>query len=61
MIMQKIFIACNSQDEDIQENGLSCLREVAVQEYESVEFYFKTICENPEESLDTPDRKVYDT
>ena len=56
--MQKIFIACNSQDEDIQENGLSCLREVAVQEYESVEFYFKTICETTANAANSPSNKV---
>jgi hypothetical protein len=34
--MEKILAACGPADEDIQENALHCLREIAVQEYECV-------------------------
>ena len=34
------------------------MREVAVQEYESVEFYFKTICETTANAANSPSNKV---
>ena len=43
-IMQKIFIACSIQDEEIQEFALHCLREISIQEYPSVQHYFESIC-----------------
>ena len=42
--MEKILAACGAADEDIQENALHCLREIAVQEYECVGQYFSHIC-----------------
>lgn len=44
-IMEKVFVACEIPDEEVQEFALSCLREIAVQEYESVQFYFAKMCE----------------
>ena len=42
--MDKIFIACNCADEEIREYGLNSLQEVATQQYDSIEIYFKQIC-----------------
>ena len=44
-IMQKIFVGCRSSDEEINEKGLQCLREVGTQEYDSLQFYFQQVCE----------------
>jgi importin subunit beta-1 len=44
-IMQKVFIACEVEDEEVQEYGLHCLREISIQEYDSVHFFFQRICE----------------
>lgn len=44
-IMSKIFEACECQDEDVQENSLMCLREIAVQEYEYIDLYFVKVCQ----------------
>jgi importin subunit beta-1 len=44
-IMEKLFTSCDIADEEIQEYGLHCLREISIQEYESVQFYFQRICE----------------
>lgn len=43
--MDKVFAACAVQDEEVFEFGLHCLREISIQEYESVQFYFAKICE----------------
>jgi len=43
-IMKKVFEACQSTDEEVQEFALHCLREICAQEYESVQFYFNEIC-----------------
>jgi importin subunit beta-1 len=43
-IMQKIFTACSINDEEVQEFGLHCLREISTQEYQSVQYYFDNIC-----------------
>ena len=40
MIMEKIFVASSIQDEEIQENALQSLREVASNEYDSIQYYF---------------------
>ena len=42
--MGKIFEAAGSADEDIQENSLHCLREIAVQEYDFIQLYFVNVC-----------------
>ena len=42
--MEKIFMACESPDEEVQEFALTTLQEVGTQQYESVEIYFKQIC-----------------
>lgn len=44
-IMEKIFIACDSLDEEIRESALMTLQEVGTQQYESVQMYFKEICQ----------------
>jgi len=43
-IMEKIFMACESPDEEVREFALNTLQEVGTQQYESVEIYFKQIC-----------------
>ena len=35
-IMQKVFLCCKHPEEEIMELGLECLRDISVQEYESV-------------------------
>ena len=57
-IMQKVFLACKHQDEEVMENGLNCLREIAVQEYEFVEFYFLEICQITEAATKSTSSKV---
>ena len=39
-VMHKILASCQSPDEDTQEAALSCLREVASQEYDQISPYF---------------------
>jgi len=39
-IMQKVILACGSNDEEICEFALHCLREIATQEYDCIQFYF---------------------
>jgi len=38
--MEKVFAACVVADEEVQEYAFHCLREISIQEYESVHFYF---------------------
>ena len=45
-IMKSVFSACQvpasaSESEEIHEFALHCLREIAVQEYESLQIYFQ--------------------
>jgi importin subunit beta-1 len=44
-IMERLFLACTHQHEEIVENALHCLREITTQEYECMQFYFNKICE----------------
>jgi len=39
-----VFLACGHVDDEVSEFGLHCLREIAIQEYEFLEFYFLDIC-----------------
>jgi len=43
--MEKIFLACESSDEEIRESALNTLQEVGTLQYDSVEVYFKQICQ----------------
>jgi pyrimidine deaminase RibD-like protein len=38
--MEKVFVACRNADEEVSQEGLATLREIAIQQYEHVEFYF---------------------
>jgi hypothetical protein len=42
--MEKLFGACNHQNEEIVENALYCLREYMTQEYEVMQDYFQKLC-----------------
>ena len=56
--MEKVFTACGLPDEEIQEYALHCLREIAVQEYEIVQFYFENICKVTEAATKSTSPKV---
>lgn len=43
-IMEKIFLACESADEEVRESAINTLQEVGTLQYDSVEVYFKQIC-----------------
>lgn len=57
-IMERIFLACQNQNEEIVDNALQCLREFTTQEYESIQFYFMKICEVTAMCAKHPDIKV---
>ena len=40
-IMEKIFLACESADEEVRESALNTLQEVGTLQYDSVEVYYK--------------------
>ena len=42
--MEKVFLACDSSDEEVREAALNTLQEVGSLQYDSVEVYFKQIC-----------------
>ena len=56
--MSKLFDACKVADEDVRVSAMQILVEVGRQEYESVEFYFKSICEITSHVAKTDDEKV---
>jgi hypothetical protein len=43
--MEKVFVACLNADEEVSQEGLATLREIAIQQYEHVEFYFEKLKE----------------
>ena len=43
--MEKVFVACLIADEEVSQEGLATLREIAIQQYEHVEFYFEKLKE----------------
>lgn len=43
--MERIFLACSHQNEEIVEHALICIREIMTQEYEIMQVYFNKICE----------------
>ena len=57
-IMQKVFLTCKHPEEEIMQYGLECLRDIAVQEYESVSFYFLEICQVTEAATKSTSCKV---
>ena len=57
-IMDRLFQACQSQNEEIVENALHCIRELTTQEYECMQFYFNRICEATSVLAKHPSPKV---
>lgn len=45
-------------DEEVQEYALSCLREIAVQEYDCTQFFFNEICRVTEFGTQQASNKV---
>ena len=57
-IMDRVFQAMDTNDEDTQESVLQCLAEVSTQQYEHLQHYFSKICLLTQAATRNPQPKV---
>lgn len=56
--MDKIFMACEIQNNEVRENALEALRDFGTQEYDLLELYFERVCKTTANAARSDDSKV---